>query len=176
MPVNTPFNIHQYIVCANIFVHKNGKYLMIRRSPEKEFAPNAVHPPGGKVESGETPHQAALRELKEEAGIRAKNIRLEAVLLENIGKMRHYKVKGPDWWLIFHFSGDWASGRVKKCDEGEFVWLAAQEIKKSPLIPSVRETISRILNPRDGAVFASFTYDARGRIIPRHTRMDVCRL
>ena len=176
MAINTPFHAHEYVVCANIFVRKNGKYLLIRRSPQKRFAPNVVHPIGGKVDPGENPYSTAQRELLEEAGIRAKNIRLEAVLLENIGKIKNHKAVGPDWWMIFHFSGDWASGKLKKCDEGELVLLAPEEIKTQNLIPSVRATIDRILNPKDGTVFASFTYDSNGNVIAKHTRIDVCKV
>lgn len=51
---------------ASILVEKDGKYLLIKRGnpPEKGFW--AV--PGGHVDDGETPREAAIREAKEEVG------------------------------------------------------------------------------------------------------------
>lgn len=125
MAINSVPNIHSIVICANIFVKKDGKYLVIRRSPEKIDLPNVVHPIGGKIDKSEDPLLAALRELQEEAGISAKNVRLEAVITE---------VPDPDdqqykeTWLIFDFSGDYAGGEIKHTDEGELVWLTAEEV------------------------------------------------
>ena len=82
MPINQEAFIHQNIICANIFVRKGDKYLVLRRWKKKKFAAGVVHPIGGKVDQGENPYLAAKREVLEEAGIEVKNMRLEAVILE----------------------------------------------------------------------------------------------
>ena len=174
MPINTKPHIHEMVICANIFVHKGGKYLLIKRSSHKTFMPNVVHPIGGKVDSGENPYLAAERELMEEAGIRVKNLRLEAVLMDNVSRVPKYK-EVPNW-LIFHFSGEYASGKVRQSHEGELMWLAPKEIKKQEMVPSVRSILDHILNPKDGTVFGTFVYDKNGKIIAKHTKIDVCRV
>lgn len=54
-------------VCA-LIIHK-GALLIVKRSPSDDFLPDAWEFPGGKVEKGETLHQALIRELKEEINI-----------------------------------------------------------------------------------------------------------
>lgn len=163
MPVNQKPHIHEFVVCANIFVRKNGKYLLLKRSPLKKYAPNVVHPIGGKVDPNENPYQAATREVFEEAGIRVKNIKLEAVFLE-IAPHAGEKYN----WLIFHFSGDYKSGKLKTTEEGEFIFLKPSDIAKQNLFPSVREAIKHIINPHDGTVFmTTYFNNERTKIIKR---------
>ena len=50
--------------------------LLERRSPHLRQSPAEVGFPGGRVEAGESPLQAALRELEEELGIAAGQVRL----------------------------------------------------------------------------------------------------
>lgn len=123
---------------------------------------------GGKIEANENPYLSAKREVPEEAGITIKNMRLEAIILEIIP---HKKVM-PYNWLIFHFSADYESGNIQTTDEGELVLLTLEKIVKQKLFPSVREIIHHILNPHDGAVFATFKYDDNGNIAEK--TMDVC--
>jgi 8-oxo-dGTP diphosphatase len=167
MAINTQPDIHELVVCANIFIHKGSKYLLLKRSPHKKFAPNVIHPVGGKVDLNENPYIAAEREVLEEAGVRVKNLRLEAVFMEII------PVKAEPYnWLIFHFSADYDSGEVIETEEGELIWLTPQEIVKQELFPSVREAIHYILNPHDGTVFATFRYDENNKIITE--KIDKC--
>src|ERR1700733_7447884 len=101
MPINNSPDIHEQVICANVFIRKGDKYLVLRRSPLKKYAPSVIHPVGGKVDIGENPFEAAIREVREEAGVEVKNVRLEAVLQEI------EPLKGEPYnWLIFHFSAD----------------------------------------------------------------------
>ena len=82
MPINNTPDIHEQIICANIFIRKDDKYLVLRRSQLKKYAPDVIHPVGGKVNLGENPYTTAEREVEEEAGVKVKNMRLEAVIQE----------------------------------------------------------------------------------------------
>jgi 8-oxo-dGTP diphosphatase len=170
MAINQKPNIHEIVACANIFVRKDDKYLLLKRSAQKNYAPNVVHPIGGKIDPNEDPFTAAQRELLEEAGIKVNNMRLEAVVME---------IKPvpdePYNWLIFHFSADYESGDMITTEEGEFVWLTAEEILKEQLFPSVREIIANILNPNDGTVFARIPYDEQARIVEDGKIINVCK-
>ncbi len=157
MAINTEPDIHKLVICANVFIRKNGKYLLLKRSGKKKFAPGVVHPFGGKIELGENPIESAQREVLEETGLKVNNLRLEAVILE-IFPVSVY----PTNWLIFHFSADYEQGELVKTDEGEAVWLPPQSIREQKLFPSVKKTIDYILNPDDGTVFASFKYNSDG--------------
>lgn len=169
MAINNAPDIHNLVICANTFVRKDGKYLLLKRSPLKKYAPNVIHPIGGKVDQGENPYTSAERELLEEAGIKVKNMRLEAVIMEI------NPVKGEaENWLIFHFSADYDSGEVIKTEEGEFVYLTADEILSQPLFPSLQPIIGNILNPHDGTAFLTVAYDDDGKIIQESKQLDLC--
>lgn len=169
MAINTAPHIHNLVICANIFVRKDGKYLLLKRSPLKKYAPNFIHPIGGKVDPNENPYTGAQRELLEEAGIRVKNMRLEAVIMEI------KPVKGEDEnWLIFHFSADYDSGELLTTEEGEFVFLDPADIPTQNLFPSVKPIIDNILNPQDGTVFFTVAYDEEGKVVKATQSIDLC--
>ena len=169
MAINQTPNIHKLIICANVFVRKDGKYLLLKRSHLKKYAPNVIHPIGGKVDLDENPFTGAQRELLEEAGIKVKNMRLEAVIMEI------KPVKDDDKnWLIFHFFADYDSGDLITTEEGEFVYLSIEEISKQDLFPSVKPIIGHILNPNDGTVFFTVTYNENGKVIEQSKSINLC--
>jgi 8-oxo-dGTP diphosphatase len=168
MAINSNVNVHELVVCANMFIRKDDKYLVLKRSPKKIHAPNVIHPVGGKVEPNEGALEAALREAFEETGVKVKNVRLEAVINE---------VHPPSVsvnWLIFHFSGDFDSGEVTATDEGELMWLTSDEIKQQEMFSSVDRIVDQMLDPGTGPVFASFFYDAQQNVDDSRSIIQVC--
>ncbi len=123
----------------------------------------------GKVDLGEDPMSAALREVGEETGLTVKNVRLEAVINELAPPPDH-----TNNWLIFHFSADYNSGEVAQTEEGELVWLTADEIKDEKLFQSVRPLIGQILDPHAGTVFATFAYDEHDEIDHPRSTIQSC--
>jgi 8-oxo-dGTP diphosphatase len=169
MPINTAPHIHNLVICANIFVRKDGKYLLLKRSLQKKYAPGFIHPIGGKVDLNENPYTAAQREVFEEAGIKVKNMRLEAVIMEI------KPVKGENEnWLIFHFSADYDSGEILTTEEGEFLLLDIKEMPNQDLFPSVKPIIDNILNSKDGTVFFTVEYDDHGKVVEATKKIDFC--
>ena len=65
-----------YHLVSDILVrHKDGTYLIMRRSPNKHYGGLWEATAGGSALKGETPLECAIRELKEETGIIAKDIK-----------------------------------------------------------------------------------------------------
>lgn len=58
-----------HLVAAIWTADRDGKLLLTRRAPEKEFFPNEWENSGGAVLAGETSLKGAVRELYEETGI-----------------------------------------------------------------------------------------------------------
>ncbi|MFA5871875.1 MAG: NUDIX domain-containing protein [Parcubacteria group bacterium] len=161
---------HKFVVCSNIFIRKGGKYLMIRRSADRKWMPNHVHTVGGKMNLDENPYDCALRELKEEAGITAKNIQLEVAYHE----IAPYKKESCNW-LVFYFSGEYKSGRVKnKISEGELVWLTPRELLKSKLHSSIKFVIKHVLSKKTGPVFGTLYYDDKNTVIKKKSKLNIC--
>jgi 8-oxo-dGTP pyrophosphatase MutT (NUDIX family) len=151
--MNSEPYIHKLILCSNVFIRKAGKYMLLKRSPNKKAAPNFIHPFGGKLDKDENPYIGATREVKEETGFDIKNLKLEAVVLE----IKPDKEK-PENWMIFYFSSDYDKGQLKKTEEGEIVFLTENELRMAHLFPSTKNIIENILNPGDGTVFTTNTY------------------
>lgn len=170
MPVNTDPHIHKLVMCANVFIRKDGKWLMLKRSEKKRFSPGYFHTVGGKIDSDEDPYTGAIREVKEEAGITVKNMRLEAVTFE----IAPVKENRDENWLCFYFSADYDSGEVVQTEEGELVLIDAADIPKQKLIPSIRAIIHHILDPKDGTVFLKMRYDENGEVIETKNIVNVC--
>lgn len=165
MTLNSPLNIHHIVIAVNVFVKKDDKYLVLRRSVQKEVLPGLIHPIGGKIDENEEPLLAAQRELFEESGVTVTNIKLEAVVTEVLAED---DPKYKNNWLIFHFSGDYESGEVTESDEGELIWMEKEELLAATMFPSIQTILPHILNPQDGPVFARFEYDEDRNIISKN--------
>ena len=153
MPISTTPDVHELIMAANMFVKRDGKLLVIRRSMHKTYMPGFAQPVDGKVNIDEGPLQAAKRELLEEAGLSVKNIRLEAVLTD-IHK------DGVNNWKVFHFSGDYTGGKVPSdIEEGELLWLTPEEIKKEKVLDSVIRIVDNIADPSHEVLFAEYAWN-----------------
>ena len=73
-----------------IGVTTSGKCLLVKRSESSEIEPNKWAFAGGKIEEGETPEQAAARELKEEVGITASSLEYIESVENDDGSVSHY--------------------------------------------------------------------------------------
>ena len=109
----------QLAVSAAIF--RDGKVLLVRRarSPGKGF----YSLPGGRVEFGETLHQALAREVDEETGLKIDIVGLAAwrEVLPSAPGGGHY--------LIMSFAARWRAGEPQLNDEhDDFKWLAPDAV------------------------------------------------
>ena len=79
---------------------------------------------GGKIELGETPAMAAIRELEEEAGIR-----VTCEELEPVGQLHFHFPSRPDWSQLVHvfLSQRWL-GTAREGREMKPMWYAVGEI------------------------------------------------
>ncbi len=90
----------RYVVAALIL--RNGKVLICQRRPDQAMALKWEFP-GGKMEPGEGPEEALIRELNEELGI-------DAVIGPRIARVRHtYRNGGAvdlQFFAVHEFSGE----------------------------------------------------------------------
>ena len=78
-------------------VIRDGKILMERLCyPEENNGKEFFSVPGGGIEEGETPEEAALRELKEECGLEGTIVKPLAVLFDNGRKEYSFEVSVSD--------------------------------------------------------------------------------
>ena len=66
-----------HIVCDVLIRHRDGEFLLTRRDPNKDVYPGCLEASaGGSALAGETPEQAARREMQEETGLTAEKLEL----------------------------------------------------------------------------------------------------
>ena len=66
-----------HIVCDILIRHQDGTFLLTLRDPNKDIYPGCLEASaGGSALAGETPKQAARREMLEETGLAAENLTL----------------------------------------------------------------------------------------------------
>ena len=69
-----------HIVCDILIRHRDGEFLLTRRDPEKDVYPGCLEASaGGSALAGETPEEAARREMLEETGLAAENLKLISI-------------------------------------------------------------------------------------------------
>ncbi len=81
---------HKYVTARAVILH-DGKVLMFKRRRKSRFTRKFVEYysiPGGQIDPGETPEQAAIRELNEEMGVK---IAIEGLIGHSDGMLyEHY--------------------------------------------------------------------------------------
>lgn len=111
--------------------------LLERRAPDVDLHPNLWDTPGGKIEAGERPAEAARRELWEEFGIERRFTTYDAVfdqLEPATGRIvRHY---------VFHLRD---LERVTSCEGATIAWVRWQDLPGlSPCSPVVHRTLAAL--------------------------------
>lgn len=140
------------------FVERLGpegpEVLLLRGAPHKRLWPNRYNGLGGHVERGEDIYSAALRELREEAGIEVHDLRLRAVLHVDAGSP-HPGV------LVFVFTAVYAGGEPRPTSEGTLHWVSRGQVLGLDLVEDLRELLPRLwAHPREAPpFFARYAYD-----------------
>lgn len=133
---------------AVALVHQ-GRVLILQRGPTAPWMPNKWNLPGGVVDEGESPIQAAARECQEEAGIFPKNIRM----------LRKFNASTYD---VDFFVGECDTDRVKIDYESQnYKWIAPQEVNNYQYVPFVKEAVMLALGINTEQLFVSNYVDVK---------------
>jgi 8-oxo-dGTP diphosphatase len=133
---------NQFEAYSVILLEHGGRFLLLKRSPAKAFAPNRWTGIGGRVEAQEFGDlkASALRELYEEAGFAPAD-------LENFSLRRTLFLARPDGifiWLLY-FTGMLSVQTMPACPEGRLAWKEAHEFAGLDIIPTSRPVLSLLV-------------------------------
>ena len=116
------------VVVAGVVLEK-GRVMLCRRKKgaleglKWEF-------PGGKVEAGETPEAALVRELREELNV---SVRVTRLLDAVVHPRSPYPDRGI---LLLYYAAEIVSGRPEEIDVGGVAWAAPEEVFRYDLAPA----------------------------------------
>lgn len=144
----------QVSITLECFVRKGNKFLMLHRNSQKKIMPDVWMGPGGHREYKEGLIEAAKREIKEETGLKIKNVAIRAVgsaILEDINTEVHFHL----------LTADYASGKViSNPDDGELVWLSASEILKlDNLLSELKHVLPYVFDKKKPVISYKAIYD-----------------
>jgi 8-oxo-dGTP diphosphatase len=144
---------HTARLASLVFVRCGEDVLLMRHPQTSDRFPGLWNGIGGHVEAGESIHQAALRELREESGLALDQVTLRGVIHESgmVGNA----------YVVFLFYGEIAERPIAELTSPEGIALAWQPIEKLgdlPLVSDIAELLPKVL--ASGApFFATESFD-----------------
>jgi len=121
-----PGEIRILEVSAAVLQRKDGTFLLAQRPPDKIWA-GYWEFPGGKIEPGETPYHALVRELHEELGI---TVQTAYPWLTRVFTYPHATVR-----LNFFRVTAW-SGELHPHEGQQFSWQLPSQVQVNPILPA----------------------------------------
>ena len=101
---------------------KSNSTLMIHRvKKENDYHQGKWNGLGGKFESGESPEECAIREIKEESGLNVKSVTMK-------GFITFPMFDGKEDWYVFLFVTDDFEGELIDSNEGDLAWIPNEKL------------------------------------------------
>lgn len=134
-----PENFQCRVEVAACYVEIDGKILLMERAHNSAEG-KTWGVPAGKMEPGETPHQAAIRELMEETGIKVSSSQVE-----EIGKFYVQKPRGSFIYHMFQVHLTEKPHVILSHEHTQYLWADAKELEALHFIGGGRESLNHYL-------------------------------
>ena len=140
-PASDPASSARHVAAVAVLVIRDGRVLALRRSQHKDAAPGVWETLSGRLEPGEEPYPAAVREALEETGL--------AVDIERRPWTAYAADRAGEPMLVVVYRGTPVAGELTLSDEhDDHAWLDADAFAaKSPLSKLVEAVRSALAAP-----------------------------
>lgn len=136
------------LVSAAVLIDHARNILLTQRPEGRPYA-GLWEFPGGKVETGESPEEALVRELREELGITVK--------IEDLIAFRFVSHAYEDFHLVMVvFTVRSWEGEITPMEGQNSKWVKPQELLKVPTLPA-DHSLFELLSMRSDAIFSPTT-------------------
>lgn len=125
-------------------IHRDGKVLVGQRLPKGRHALKWEFP-GGKVEPGESPQQALIRELREE-------LEIEATIGTELARYRHDYPNGSVDLLFLHV-GEWHGEPVPHAFQ-QIAWMGVDALPSVDFLEGDLDFIRRLAGGEFDSIFS----------------------
>jgi 8-oxo-dGTP diphosphatase len=109
--------------------------VLLTRRTEGQHLAGLWEFPGGKLEDGESPEEALVRECREECGIE--------VEVAEILDVTHHRYPEKDVLLLF-YRCELRTGEVRHLQVADHAWVAPPDLDRYPLPPADERVVARI--------------------------------
>ena len=127
-----------------VIATRGADILLLKRAQHKRLWPGLFNAPGGHVEQGETPVEAAARELAEETGLHADALTLRGVLIGDA-------VDDLPGVMVFIYHARVTGSLHARNTEGVPHWIPRSRLDQIPILPDLPLILRRVLD--DDAFF-----------------------
>jgi|WetSurMetagenome_2_1015567.scaffolds.fasta_scaffold00406_6 ADP-ribose pyrophosphatase YjhB (NUDIX family) len=143
-----------------LFNSEEDKVLLLERSghPMKDKVTGV----GGKTHFEEDIYTSCLREIKEETGLTARNLKLNGVI-------KTVSETLDSSWILFVYSTDDFSGEQQDCPEGRLFWYSLKELPCRNMIGFINEILPHVL--RGGLIEGTIVHDGEGKVLEKNIRV-----
>jgi 8-oxo-dGTP diphosphatase len=158
--VSQSHGCYQVIPRVLCFITHGDEVLLLRGGPHKRLWAGLYNGVGGHVEPSEGIRAAVLREVKEETGLDAGDVRLRGVV--------HVDVDDPIRGVLFFvFTATAPSKQVVPTQDGSLEWIAARDLPFEQMVEDLPVILPVVLamGPADPPFFATYSYDAGNRLV-----------
>lgn len=138
------------------FLIRPGEVLLMRVGSDHRSWSGRLNGVGGHIEQGENPLDSAYREILEETGLTARDLRLTGVVLVDTGQETGIG--------LYVFVGKAEDGQISAADEGDPGWYPMSDLDQFALVEDVHAILPRALKSYAGqAPFSAlYTYSSSG--------------
>ncbi len=156
------------------YLRSGDRFLMIERRREGDFHEGKWNAIGGKCEADESALAAALREIREEAGLELAGERLSALGVLHFPKFKPKSPpqEPPEDWIVWVWEAELSESESRlvpsRCDEGTLHWVKRARMLDLPLWEGDREFLPLVLKraPFVGTLWYENGKFARSQLTP----------
>lgn len=161
----------QVHLCSECYVINDGEVLMFKRSETASKFPGFWIGPGGHIDEGEDAQIAAVREMKEEAGIELNmnQIKLKAVAF-------HHHLDRNEIWISFVFLANISDHQIEKKEdlEGKARWIALNKLlTMGNIFPPSKFYFDHVLNDKPGIMYTNIQWEKAELVKILSQRIDL---